>query len=238
MTDVVSPTVAAWARRRRTVLLTASLAAVLAGCSVRADPGATESVSPPGNPGTAPGTAVVLRFGDNVAAATLTDTPPARQFAAMLPLTLQLKDVWGQAKSGRLPRTLAAEGSTPVYKPTPGDIYFWPQTEVVAIYYNDLGRPVPGPGLVRLGAIDAGLDGLANAGKRVTVRIELPLGCPSSCPLGCPSAALRAAPSSCPLELPLDRAAEGYRAMGRRSAITVLSHPRRRVSRRCRFRRG
>lgn len=116
---------------------------------------------------------MVLRFGDHAVTATLIDTPPARQFAAMLPLTLQLKDVWGQAKSGPLPHLLTAEGTTPIHDPTPGEIYFWPQTEVIAIYYDDLGQAVPAPGLVRLGVVDAGLDSLAHAGRQVTVRIDL-----------------------------------------------------------------
>jgi hypothetical protein len=112
--------------------------------------------------------------------ATLGDTPPSRQFAAMLPLTVQLKDVWGQAKSGPLPGMLTAEGTVPTHDPVPGNIYFWSQTEVIAIYYDDLGQAVPDPGLVRLGVIDTGLDSLANAGGRVTLRIELAAAATSS----------------------------------------------------------
>ncbi|WP_204008935.1 cyclophilin-like fold protein [Virgisporangium aurantiacum] len=116
---------------------------------------------------------MVLRFGDRVATATLVDTPEARQFAAMLPATVELKDVWGQAKSGRLPHVLTVEGSAPIHDPVPGHIYFWPLSEVIAVYYDDLGQAVPDPGLVRLGTIDTGLDSLANAGRRIAVRIEL-----------------------------------------------------------------
>ncbi|WP_433519911.1 cyclophilin-like fold protein [Nonomuraea sp. CA-143628] len=115
---------------------------------------------------------VVLRFGDHAVAATLTDTPPSRQFTAMLPMTVRLTDAWGQAKAGRLPRALTAEGGTPVHVPAPGGIYFWPPSGVIAIYYDDLGQAVPDPGLIRLGAVEAGLDRLADAGDRVTVRIE------------------------------------------------------------------
>jgi hypothetical protein len=46
--------------------------------------------------------------------------------------------VWGQAKSGRLPHPLTVEDTAPVHDPTPGDIYFWPTTEVIAVYYDDL----------------------------------------------------------------------------------------------------
>jgi hypothetical protein len=172
VTDVFSVTAAAWTRCR-VVLLTASVAAVLAGCSLPAGPGVAASVSLSGTSGVAAGVPAVLRSGDQAAAATLTDTPPARQLAAMLPLTAQLKDVWGQAKSGRLPQVLAVEGGSPTHDPTPGEVYFWPHTEVIAVYYDDLGQPVPAPGLIRLGVVDTGLEALAGACGRVTVRIDL-----------------------------------------------------------------
>jgi hypothetical protein len=91
----------------------------------------------------------------------------------MLPLTLRLTDVWGQAKSGRLPHPLTVDGGTPIHDPTLGDIYFWPTTEVIALYYDDLGLPVPNPGLARVGVIDTGLDNLARAGDEIELRIEL-----------------------------------------------------------------
>jgi hypothetical protein len=158
---------------RTTALLTAVLiAAVAAGCSVRADSGVPATRSAPVAPSDAGGPPVVLRFGDHVATATLTDTPESRQLTAMLPATVDLKDVWAQAKSGRLPHTIVAAGSTPVHDPVPGDIYFWPSTDVIAIYYADLAQAVPDPGLIRLGAIDTGLAKVANASS-VRVRIEL-----------------------------------------------------------------
>src|SRR5690349_4277962 len=132
-------------------LMAASLAAVLAGCSI-----------PAGNPGAAagepsPGVPVTLRSGDLVVTATLTDTPEARHLAAMLPVTVELRDVWGQAKSGRLPHPLAAAGTAPTHDPVPGDIYLWPVSDVVAVYYDDLGQQVPDPGLIRIGVVSSGL---------------------------------------------------------------------------------
>lgn len=169
VTDV---TATVWVRCQAAVL-TAAAVAVLAGCSMPAGPVAAEYATPSGTSGVAAGVPVVLRFGDLAAAATLADTPPARQLAAMLPLTVRLRDVWGQAKSGRLPRVLAVEGARPTHDPTPGEIYLWPHIEVIAVYYDDLGLPVPAPGLIRLGVVDTGLDGLATASERVTVRIDV-----------------------------------------------------------------
>ncbi|GIM91707.1 cyclophilin-like fold protein [Paractinoplanes toevensis] len=81
--------------------------------------------------------------------------------------------MWAQAKSGPLPHPITAAGTAPVHDPVPGELYFWPTTDVLAVYYADLGQAVPDPGLIRLGAIDTGLDDLAHAGRRVTVRIDI-----------------------------------------------------------------
>ena len=161
-----------WIRRRAAgAALAAVLVAVMTGCATGTD-SAAAPVSPSVVSSGAPPMPVVLRVGDHAVAATLIDTPASRQFAAMLPLSLQMRDVWGQAKSGPLPQMLTVEGSTPVHDPTPGDLYYGPRSGVIAVYYDDLGQAVPDPGLVRLGVVDAGLGGLANAGRRFTVWID------------------------------------------------------------------
>ncbi|MGA5761689.1 cyclophilin-like fold protein [Nonomuraea bangladeshensis] len=176
MSEVVIAAAAAGIRRLAACLL----AGLLAGCSAPAGPlGAgtrTPPVSSPGVAGAGSGVPVVLRFGDHVVAARLTDTMVSRQLTAMLPLTVQLADAWGQAKAGPLPRPLTAGGDgTPVHDPAAGGIYFWPVSGMIAVYYDDLGQTVPDPGLVRLGVVEAGLDDLSRAGRRLTVRIE-PVG--------------------------------------------------------------
>lgn len=161
----MTATVANGARRWVVALVIVALAAVSAGCSAPAESSGTGSTAPAAPPEASATVPVVLRFGDHVTTAALADTPESQQLAAMLPATVQLKDVWGQAKSGPLPHELTVGGSTPVHDPVPGGIYFWPSTEVIAIYYTDLGQTVPSPGLVRLGAIDTGLDSLAHAAQ-------------------------------------------------------------------------
>lgn len=116
---------------------------------------------------------IVLRFGDESAAATLADTPAAREFAAMLPLQLKLHDPMGQAKSGHLPRPIEATGVEPVFDPAVGEIYYSAPSSTFAILYDDLGQTIPAPGLVRLGSVDTGMDRIAEAGNRFTVRIDL-----------------------------------------------------------------
>jgi hypothetical protein len=146
--DDMTVTLAAWARYR-VALVAVSMLVALAGCSIPAEPGVAGSMSSTGTLSPSPMQSVELLFGDHAVIATLVDTPPARQFAAMLPLTVQLKDVWGQAKSGPLPHMLTVEGSTPIHDPIPGG-------------------STSGPGVV-----NAGPDSLANAGGPVTVWIDL-----------------------------------------------------------------
>ena len=78
----------------------------------------------------------------------------------------------GQAKSGRLPRPLEISGADRVVDPDDAGIYYWPPSGDIAIFHEDFGHLVPSPGMVRLGTVDSGLDAIASAGNRFTVRIE------------------------------------------------------------------
>jgi hypothetical protein len=156
-------------------LVAASLVGVLAGCSLASPAAGLDSPSMPATP-TPPSVdavRVVLWFGNESAAATLANTPAAREFAAMLPLDLDLRDPMGQAKSGPLPRPLDVGGVEPVFDPAVGQIYYSTHSSTFAVFYDDLGQSVPAPGLVRLGAVDTGMDLIAEAGNRVPVRINL-----------------------------------------------------------------
>ena len=142
--------------------LAAAVLAIAAGCSgsgMRRHPAVVPASSSSSiTVSDAPGLPVVLRFDDHAVAATLADTPAARDFAANLPVSLVLRDAWGQAKTGPLPHPVQVEGATRVTTPVPGGIYYWPDTGTLAVYYDDLGQSVPPPGLIRLGAVDTGMD--------------------------------------------------------------------------------
>lgn len=176
MTWTLTSTLTWWTRRAVAgAASTAVVLPVLTGCSMGPDGAdtvvaASSSSSVTGS--VAPGQPVVLRFGDHAVAARLADTAAGRKLAAMLPLTLELTDTWGQAKAGRLPHAVPVKGAVRTLKPTPGGLYYWPDTATLAVYYDDLDQNVPPPGLVRLGGIEADVDEIADAGHRVTVRIE------------------------------------------------------------------
>ena len=165
--------------RTAAVLATALVVAALAGCSTESPTAGISTTAPsPSTVASARSAStgsvrIVLRFGDGFAAATLSDTPAAREFAAMLPLQLELRDPMGQAKSGALPRPIDASGGAPVVDPGVGEIYYSAPSGTFAVFYDDLGQSIPDPGLVRLGAVDAGTDRIAEAGKRFTVQIYL-----------------------------------------------------------------
>ncbi len=165
----------------RAAIVAASLAAMLTACSatgsgrssstIPADQVASTVASASGH--SADAARVVLRVGNDLATATLDSAPAAREFAAMLPLSLTLHDPMGQAKSGRLPYRIAASGASRVIDPELAGIYYWRPSGDIAIFYDDLGQSVPPPGMVRLGSVDRGLDKIASAGNKFTVWINV-----------------------------------------------------------------
>ena len=164
-------------RQTAAVLAIASLVVLLAGCSTES-PTAGSNTTVPSTVVSAPSASnssvrIVLRFGDQFATATLSDTRAAREFAAMLPLQLKLRDPMGQAKSGPLPRPIDAAGGEPVFDPAVGEIYYSANSSTFAIFYEDLGQSIPDPGLIRLGTVDTTTDRIAEAGNRLTVQMYL-----------------------------------------------------------------
>jgi hypothetical protein len=168
--------------RAAALLVAATLAVMLAGCSTSGTgsdsdqtlPAASTAPTVLSSPRASAGsTRVVLRLSNGLATATLDDTPAARGFAAMRPLQLKLHDPMGQAKSGPLPRPLDATSVEPVFDPAVGEIYYSAPSSTFAIFYHDLGQSIPDPGLVRLGVLDSGLDAIDSAGNRFTVQLDL-----------------------------------------------------------------
>jgi hypothetical protein len=103
--------------------------------------------------------------------ATLADNGTARDFAALLPLTLTLEDYAATEKISGLPRRLSTEGAPPGSDPDVGDLAYYAPWGNLAVFYRDFGYSI---GLVKLGSIDAGVETLQRSGSlRVTIeRIE------------------------------------------------------------------
>ena len=98
--------------------------------------------------------------------ARLEDSAAARDFAAMLPLNLALKDYASTEKVADLPRKLSTDGAPDGIDPEPGDIAYYAPWGNLALYYRDFGYS---RGLVRLGRIETGVSVLASLSGPVTI---------------------------------------------------------------------
>ncbi len=104
-----------------------------------------------------------------VVTATLDDTATARDFAALLPLSLTLKDYADIERIADLPRKLSTAGAPAGMKPKTGDITYYAPWGNLAIFVE--GGKGSSPGLVRLGKVDTGLSTLQRPGP-LKVSIE------------------------------------------------------------------
>ncbi len=96
-----------------------------------------------------------LTAAESVLDATLDDNATARDFASLLPLTLQMNDLFKREKYGHLSRSLAA-GGKPRSSYEIGNIAYWS----------------PAPGIVSLGQITSGADAFKQYDGTVDVTIE------------------------------------------------------------------
>lgn len=164
-------------------ILTATLAGTtLSGCT-DANDNARQQASPdrPGQQVSVPAKTAVktgvktmkirLKLQNTTLKATLDDNATARDFAALLPLTLTLKDYAETEKISDLPKKLSTEGAPASIAPVAGDITFYAPWGNLALFYKD-GQD--SRGLVKLGKIDSGIETLKRPGPlKVTIeRIE------------------------------------------------------------------
>ncbi|MBM9912183.1 MULTISPECIES: cyclophilin-like fold protein [Stenotrophomonas] len=109
-----------------------------------------------------------LIINDQTLSATLADSVPARDFAAQLPITLQLEDYAATEKIAQLPHRLNIAGEPDGITPVAGDIAFYAPWGNLAIFHRPFGYS---KGLVRLGRIEGDLQALRAEGP-VEARIE------------------------------------------------------------------
>ena len=107
--------------------------------------------------------------GNTTLNATLADNATVRDFASLLPLTVELKDYASTEKISDLPRKLSTAGAPTGSDPDVGDIAYYSPWGNLAIYYKDFGYS---KGLIKLGRIDAGIESLRRSGP-LAARIEL-----------------------------------------------------------------
>lgn len=97
-----------------------------------------------------------MTIGEHRFAITLVDNEAAREFAAMLPLTLDMEELNGNEKHGKLPYALSTDASRPGTIRS-GDLLLWGARTAVVFYqtfaspysYTRLGRVDDPAGLAR-----------------------------------------------------------------------------------------
>jgi hypothetical protein len=156
-----------WLKRISLVLLAAS-ALVLAADGGRAA-GAASPVGGAPAPSKETRMKIRLTVDGQVATATLYDNPTARDFAALLPLSLTLTDYARIERIADLPQRLTrgrAEGSIPVKA---GDLAYYAPWGNLAVFVEDGADNYTGD-LMRLGVVDTGLPALQRPGPlKVTI---------------------------------------------------------------------
>jgi len=100
--------------------------------------------------------------------ATLDDTESAMDFAALLPLSLTLKDYASTEKVCDLPKALTAKGAPSGTSAKAGDLAYYAPWGNLAIFYQDFRHAA---GLVKLGSLDTGVEIMRKKGPlEVTIR--------------------------------------------------------------------
>jgi len=103
-----------------------------------------------------------LRLNGRVLPATLADNATACEFAAMLPLTITLHDLFKREKFGALPSPVS-EHMTRTALCEVGDMLCWTAGPDLAIFHRQDGQPITG-GFQRLGRLDFGAEAFAAPG--------------------------------------------------------------------------
>lgn len=111
---------------------------------------------------------IQLSFDGGCVTGELNGSEAAKEFLALLPLTLTFEDYASTEKIAYLPEKLSKSASKG-YEPKRGDITYYAPWGNLAIFYKDFGYA---PGLVSLGKIDGDSAQLAALdGREVTIDI-------------------------------------------------------------------
>lgn len=105
---------------------------------------------------------------DGELTATLLDNSTSHDFAALLPLTLTLRDFNGTEKISDLPTELSTADAPSGIDPDVGDLTYYAPWGNLAIFYRDFDYS---RGLIKLGRIDAGTDQLGSLDGPVTIEV-------------------------------------------------------------------
>lgn len=153
---------------RVAILLAASLGH--AGCSAEHPTGNRSSTAVQIEPEREDATMQIrITAGGQHFTARLDDSVASRDFAALLPLQLTLKDYASTEKIADLPRALSIDGAPAAIVPVTGDLTYYAPWGNLALFYRDGHHS---PGLIRLGRIEADAEHLASLAGPVVIETE------------------------------------------------------------------
>lgn len=104
---------------------------------------------------------IKFAFSDQAFTATLFDNPSAVDFAAMLPLEIEVSDFSTNEKIAYLPRKLVPAARGPFPNPAPGDLCYYIPWGNLALFHGDY---VSTGDLIRLGRLDGEIEPLLTRG--------------------------------------------------------------------------
>ena len=100
------------------------------------------------------GQRIRIRMQDQAVTAVLNKSEAARDFIAMLPVSIRMRDHLGREKTGRIPGPLSKHTpGSPAYNA--GDLGYWRPGGNFVIFYRHDGLTIPPPGIVLLGKVDS-----------------------------------------------------------------------------------
>ncbi|MGJ5893487.1 hypothetical protein DF268_17635 [Streptomyces sp. V2] len=112
-----------------------------------------------------------LTIDGHPAAATLDDTPTARDFASLLPLTLDLSDFHATERIADLPRRLSTSTAPSGAEPKAGDLAYYSPWGNLAVFYRDFPYS---DGLVILGRVSESDTGRLASARKLTIKTASP----------------------------------------------------------------
>lgn len=110
-----------------------------------------------------------ISVGNQSALVKLDNNDAARDFASMLPLTLDFQDFNGTEKIAYLPRNLDTSSTNGGIEPSAGDFTLYEPWGNLAIFYNSFHYSED---LIKLGVIESGLDVLTKQNGSFTAKID------------------------------------------------------------------
>lgn len=111
-----------------------------------------------------------ITVGDKVLTARLYNNATARDFIALLPVTVNLEDFAGKEKIFYPDRKLSTNERKAVTDPAPGDINCYVPWGNIAIFYKNYSGSRD---LIRIARIEGGMDALSGPGSVNNVKFEM-----------------------------------------------------------------